>query len=368
MGVQVFWDMGDGTLLEGPLVNHTFRTSGMHQVTMRLVDELGGTHEEVEEFEVLDSSLYLPENVELTGNFSASHGVQQGYYHEVWETTWIGMTPQLTIKLIPEGGARYYRLNLSEGIYNISVNVTGGGNIDVLLMDKANKEEYADYNVVGESRVLDWESYGSSLNTRSKRFQYRTGQVMFLVIGNNGKIKGGAQPVGNVRYDISVEWSGPIPPSDTGGDSVISTDDSGGSPIMAILLLVFILVILILFISGIAALFIYGASRSRKEREEAGMDPGMNDAEVIPPPPITSDEGMSLDDWMNESTGDELFQMTEQETEVVREEEPPAVDDHLISVYEEVLSDPFSDMEDDAGSDIEELFSPESERSSGDTV
>ncbi|MGA1872410.1 MAG: PKD domain-containing protein, partial [Thermoplasmatota archaeon] len=194
MDVDVFWDMGDGTLLEGPLVNHTYRTSGMHRITMELVDELGGSREVFKEIEVLDSKIYLPESVEVKGNFSASHGVQQGYYHEVWETTWVGGWPRLTIKLIPEGGARYYKLNLSEGVYNISVKVTDGGNIDVLLMDKANRDEYAAYNIGGEQRYIDWEQYGSDLNTGSMKFQFTSGKIMFLVIGNNGKMQGGAEP------------------------------------------------------------------------------------------------------------------------------------------------------------------------------
>ena len=85
-------------------------------------------------------------------------------------------------------------------------------------MDKSNKEKYAAGTGTDEVVRILWDTERSRLNTDRISFQWEATSAKFLVIGNNGKMDGGATPTGNVRYDIEVEWvrniSSPIDPDD----------------------------------------------------------------------------------------------------------------------------------------------------------
>jgi PKD repeat protein len=302
MNITVEWDMGDGTILEGLIAEHTYSRPGTFTVNMVITDELGGSFEKNETFEVLDSALYLPTTLEVNGNLSTRHAVQEGYYDEYIEVLWYGMYPEVTKYLIPRGGARYYRLNLTRGLYNISVKVVDGGNIDILLMDKPNKEKYASGTSSDEKVYILWDKERSALNSDKISFQWEATSIKFLVIGNNGKMDGGATPTGNVRYDIEVEWVRNISsPSD-----VIEDPDEIDSKGRSILLLWYGLCIGVIafFVLGMVLIFVMAGRRKRAEKEAAERDrerDAQTNIRTLPPPP-TSDDGLGLDEWMNEET------------------------------------------------------------------
>lgn len=357
MNIEISWYMGDGTQLQGQVVNHTYQEAGIYTIRMVITDELGGTHEESETFEVMDSSIYLPETYEVNGNLTSEHGVQEGYYHEIVETTWYGMTPRITVTQVPEGGARYYRLNLSRAVYNISVKVVSGGNIDVLLMDPSNKDEYAAYNLIGEQRFIDWDRSGSDLNTKQISFQYHANSLRFLVIGNNGKMAGGAEPTGNVRYNISIEWSRPVssPPITNNDPEEIDKENRS----MAMLLFILCFGIPIFFIAGIFVIFVVVKMREKREKLAADGDrANMNDRvgpSILPPPP-TSDEGLGIGEWMNEETLPDHLMFENEETYQVDQFTEPEMTDINDLVLDEIVSNPFPQFEDDGGTNIDALF------------
>lgn len=221
----VRWYVNGNELSGGTVANHTFENPGTYNISVVAEDIYGAKGEYFKELEVLDKTMYRPTSLLVDDNVTFHHGVEPGWelvYYE-YEKTWSGV--QLREIHVPKGGSRVYELDLPDRArFNVSVSVTKGGNIDILLLNKENRDKYMNPNVRGTT-YMDWYEFGTSFNTAGYNFLYTGGEERYLVIANNGKMMGGASPEGPVEYDITVEFKDYGEKKSTGDTE---SDPSGG--------------------------------------------------------------------------------------------------------------------------------------------
>jgi len=378
MGVIVSIDPGDGTHVDGAEVNHTYSHPGKYQIEAVLIDELDGERTIEAEVEVLDGSLFLPVTTTVEGNFSKVEGVAMGYYIETVHYFSDGWSSTVQIVKVPQEGARYYKLQLPvNNTFNISVEVLDGGNIDVLLVNKNNLDIYTSTNPFGLDRAMEWDRDGTKFNTKKFELQYNVEGSKYIIIGNNGKMDGGARPVDNTIYNISIEWTGTFDPSAKDNSWYPFLDDDeyteeDNSNIMGILFLSSCLFLPIFFVFGI--LMILFAVR-RKKKETGTTTTGEEfEKELLENIRIGSKphnvaggtyQEETIDDWVGSSFDGSPPGFLEEETRILMGEPqdrdpdlapmPPPMDEGP----EQIVSDQFSDtfMGSGEGSNVEDLFS-----------
>lgn len=167
----------------------------------------------------------------------------------------LGLTFMSAILLIPLAGAKNYDVTDSKridpGWYNeyyitglkagdnieITVTVTAGGNIDVMLMDTPN---FSKFTTAVERQEGSWINYDEDENTRMATIitvALEDGDYI-LVIDNSHQPEGGAESGDYVDVDIKIKtWSDEVS-SDSGGGAC------GGVVILPMLAIGAILVLL----------------------------------------------------------------------------------------------------------------------------
>ncbi len=247
----IVWDMGDGTIIHGRDVNHTHSDPGSYNISITITDEYGGVNHYHRDLQVLDTTLFKPTQMMVEDNISMILGVETGWYFITYENRQFGWGNDMIAHYTPMGGARYFGLDLPvDKKFKVRVEVIEGGNIDVLLVNEENLGIYDFPNLHGDT-YMEWENYGTDLDTIGHEFIFTGGSLMYMIVGNNGKMENGATPVDIVKFNITVEFVGykekeifrPIPSSE-------NEENAGfrGTAIVCATVVIALIVILIIVI------------------------------------------------------------------------------------------------------------------------
>ncbi len=109
---------------------------------------------------------------------------------------------------------KYYSFSGEEGVtITVSINVTSGGPIDILLLDSSNFQTYKNAFVSGSSTNFEYYVDGSALSVKSKTYEFTlpSSQTYYIVIENADFTSGGASPQGSVDVKIVVSTSQSAP-------------------------------------------------------------------------------------------------------------------------------------------------------------
>lgn len=128
--------------------------------------------------------------------------------------------------------SKYDKVFLEEvkagSVLNVEIQVTTGGDIDVLLMKPSDFENYK--NAIAQRGSINYIADGSLIGQRNKKYTYTFQEAgdYYLVLDNTDVPKGGGSPLDQVEMNLKVKVDAPS--TDKPTTSVLTPSGSTPTP------------------------------------------------------------------------------------------------------------------------------------------